>query len=297
MDVLFNSVLLTEVLDEDVKDVGKKVSKAYEWLGDQVPNIIKGILMVIIALVIFFIGRKLISLLVKGIGKSFEKAGMEEGVRKFICSCIKAALLIILIVAIAGFMGLETTSLAAVVGSAGLAIGLSLQGSLSNFAGGVLILMLKPFVVGDYISSNDKEGTVTNIDIFYTRITTIDNRVVVIPNGTLSNSVITNVTGHPDRRIDLIINVEYGQNIDKVREILERLAKENEMVDQEKPVEVYVDSFDKNAVSVGYRIWTAKENYWALRFDILEKIRNEFEKEGITIPFDQLDVHIKNEAR
>lgn len=278
-------------------DISDKASKAVSWLESQIPVLIRGALMVILALVIFFVGRKLISVLVKVIGKSLTRSKIDDSVQKFICSVIKIILLVILIVSIAGYLGFETTSLAAVIGSAGLAIGLSLQGSLANFAGGVLLLILKPFAVGDYISSNGDEGVVKSIDLFYTKITTVDNRVVVIPNGTLSNSVITNVTGNPDRRIDLTVNVEYGQDIDKVREVLQRIAASNEMSDKNHPVEVYVDSFESGGVKVGYRVWTAKENYWALRFKLLESIRKEFEKEGITIPFDQIDVHIKDTPR
>ena len=176
-----------EIVDETAKQISEEVDKVsnnainmVSWLKGQVPNIVTYVLMIILALVIFFVGKKIIKFLIKLLRKSFTKTNMDEGVSRFLLSMINIVLHIILVVIIAGFLGLETTSLAALVGSAGLAVGLSLQGSLANFAGGVLILMLKPFAIGDYIVAEGTEGVVNHIDIFYTRLLTVDNKLAVI---------------------------------------------------------------------------------------------------------------------
>lgn len=290
---------VAETLDETAEQLGDKVDKFTEqtkhfndWIKDQIPNVIMYIFMIIIALVVFFIGRKLIKLILKIIDRSFKRSNIDEGVCKFLHSLFKISLNIILIVIIAGFLGLETTSLAAIVGSAGLAIGLSLQGSLANFAGGVLILLLKPFLIGDYIVTGTEEGFVTHIDIFYTRLITVDNRKVVIPNGTLSNATITNVSSEPVRRIDLSIGIEYSEDVDKVKKLLLDIAESEEQVIKDKPIDIYVDSFAASSVTIGFRVWTASENYWSLKWKMQENIKKEFDKNGVSIPFDQLDVNI-----
>lgn len=293
---------MPEAIDETAEQISKEVDKVsndvMNWLDyvkSHIPGVITYILMIIVALIIFFIGKKLIRLLIKLIKKSFARTNLDEGVSRFLASVINIILHIILIIIIAGFLGLETTSLAALVGSAGLAIGLSLQGSLANFAGGVLILILKPFVLGDYIIAEGSEGTVTHIDIFYTRILTIDNRLVVIPNGKLSNAVITNVTNEPVRRVDLSIGIQYEEDIDKVKEVLNKIAIADDMVLHDRGVDIYVDSFGASAVMIGFRVWTNQENYWQVKWNMQEKIKKEFDSCGISIPFDQLDVNIHND--
>lgn len=290
---------MPEAIDETAEQISKEVDKfsnnvAY-WLNyakSRIPGVITYVLMVIVALVIFFIGKKIIKLLIKIIKKSFNRTNLDEGVSRFLASVINIILHILLIILIAGFLGLETTSLAALVGSAGLAIGLSLQGSLANFAGGVLILILKPFTLNDYIVAEGVEGTVTHIDIFYTRILTVDNKLVVIPNGKLSNAVITNVTNEPVRMIEFSIGIRYEEDIDRVRDILKKLADDNSMVLNDRKADIFVDSFGASAVMIGFRIWVEKENYWRVKWDMQENIKKEFDKCGISIPFDQLDVNI-----
>ncbi len=264
----------------------------WEWLKEQIPGVLHIVIIVVAALVLFFIGRKLIKLLVKVINRSFERSSMDEGVRKFLISILKIALNILLIVMLAGFVGFETTSLAAVIGSAGLAIGLSLQGSLSNFAGGVLILIIKPFVIGDYIVSDGVEGTVTHIDIFYTRLTTADNKMIVIPNGTLSNAIITNVTNQTERRVDVTVGIEYKEDYDRVKKVLMDIAKSDELIMHDKDVDIFIDSFDESAITIKLRVWTATDNYWAVKWGLHEKIKSSFDENNISIPFNQLDVNI-----
>lgn len=278
------------------KENTQEVNKFFEWVKNGIPSFLHGILMVAIALVLFVVGRKLINLLVRLLEKSLSKSNIDQGVLKFLNSFVRITLTIILVVVIAGFLGLETTSLAAVIGSAGLAIGLSLQGSLANFAGGVLILVLKPFIIGDYIIANGHEGNVIGIDIFYTKLRTGDNKCIVIPNGVLSNGSITNVTREDFRRVDITVGVGYSQNIKVVKDVLIKIANANEFVDKERSIDIFVDELASSSVNIGLRVWTAKENYWTVKWGLLETIKEEFDKEGISIPFDQLDVCIKKEG-
>lgn len=246
----------------------------------------------VIALIIFFIGKKIIQLLRKIMNHSLRKTSAEEGVVHFLDSIVRTAGYIILVMIIADYMGIGTSSIIALVGSAGLAIGLALQGSLSNFAGGVLILITKPFRIGDYIVALGNEGTVTGIDIFYTRLLTADNRMVVIPNGTLTNSNIINVTQEPIRRVDVRIGIEYSENVQKVKELLMKIAMADEMVLQEKEIQVFIDSFDASSVMMELRVWAATENYWTVKWNLREQIKEAFEENEIIIPFDQLEVNI-----
>ncbi len=282
-------------LTEEIEDIDKKVFSLVDWIVSHIPNMLSGILLAIVAIIIFAIGRKLINLLVKLLDKSFRKSSMDLGVIKFLNSFIRISLNIVLIVVIAGFVGLETTSLATIIGSAGLAIGLSLQGSLSNFAGGVLVLILKPFTIGDYIISGSNEGVVKGIDIFYTRLLTADNKLVVIPNGALSNSPITNVTNQDIRRVDIVVGVDYSEDIRKVKNLLSDIANNYELIEKDKGVEIFVDELASSSVNIGFRVWAKTENYWKVKWDMNENIKYEFDKAGISIPFDQLDVSIKKE--
>jgi hypothetical protein len=282
-------------LTEEIEDIDKKVFSLVDWIVSHIPNMLSGILLAIVAIIIFAIGRKLINLLVKLLDKSFRKSSMDLGVIKFLNSFIRISLNIVLIVVIAGFVGLETTSLATIIGSAGLAIGLSLQGSLSNFAGGVLVLILKPFTIGDYIISGSNEGVVKGIDIFYTRLLTADNKLVVIPNGALSNSPITNVTNQDIRRVDIVVGVDYSEDIRKVKNLLSDIANNYELIEKDKGVDIFVDELASSSVNIGFRVWAKTENYWKVKWDMNENIKYEFDKAGISIPFDQLDVSIKKE--
>lgn len=282
-------------LTEEIEDIDKKVFSLVDWIVSHIPNMLSGILLAIVAIIIFAIGRKLINLLVKILDKSFRKSSMDLGVIKFLNSFIRISLNIVLIVIIAGFVGLETTSLATIIGSAGLAIGLSLQGSLSNFAGGVLVLILKPFTIGDYIISGSNEGVVKGIDIFYTRLLTADNKLVVIPNGALSNSPITNVTNQDIRRVDIVVGVDYSEDIRRVKNLLSDIANNYELIEKDKGVDIFVDELASSSVNIGFRVWAKTENYWKVKWDMNENIKYEFDKAGISIPFDQLDVSIKKE--
>lgn len=247
----------------------------------------------LVALVVYLIGKKLIRFCMKLIDKSFARAEMEVSAANFLSSLIKTALYVLLVFIIAGILGVGTSSIVAIVGSCGLAIGLALQGSLSNFAGGVLLLLLKPFVVGDYIIAAGHEGKVVSIDIIYTRLLTVDNRSVVIPNGTLSNSEIINVTAEDKRRLDMDVSIDYEENITRVREVLLSVLASQEKILEQDEVSVFVANFDSSAVRMGIRVWVKTEDYFEVKFSLYEKIKQKFDEENISIPYDQLDVNIR----
>lgn len=252
----------------------------------------------IIAVVVCIILKKLIQVLLKFLTNVFSKGRMEEGLSKFLISLTRAVchvgLFFVFVVIInGGKFGGITAAITAIIGSAGLTIGLALQGSLQNFSGGVLILLLKPFKLGDYIIAQGYEGTVETIDIFYTKLLTIDNRMVVLPNGALSNTNITNVTREEVRRLDLMVGIEYSESVARVKEILMRIVESKEAVIKDRPCSVYISDFEASSVKMGIRMWCKTEDYWALKCDMLESIKNAFDENGIVIPFNQLDVNVK----
>ncbi len=283
---------LTVVLAENITSVQEGI----DWLEKMSPLMVDFGKKFLGALIFVLIGRKLIQWLKKILKKSFQRSSMDKGVEKFLLSFIGIGLNVVLLVAAISILGVETSSFAAIIGSAGLAIGLSLQGSLSNFAGGVLILVMKPFHVGDYIISNGMEGTVTGIDVFYTKLLTTDNRKVVIPNGGLANSSIVNVTNEEFRRLDISLRVAFDCDLKRVKEILSELIGQEPLVLIEHPVDVYIDSFQENGIALGIRVWTKKEDYFALKCRLMERIKESFDAEGIIIPHNQLNVTINSKG-
>ena len=247
----------------------------------------------VVALVILFVGKFLVKMVVKAVSKSMDRAKVERSVSGFIKSLLKIGLFIVLIIVVAAVLGIPTASLIALLGSAGLAVGLALQGSLSNFAGGVLILLLRPFVVGDFIDTPMGAGTVTSIDIFYTKMNTPDNRVIIIPNGALSNSSIINVSKEPTRRIDLVIGAGYQDDINKVKALLQGIVDELGERSIQQP-DIFVSNYAASAVEYTYRIWVKAEDYWTVRAEVMQRVKEVFDANGVTIPFNQLDVTIVN---
>lgn len=266
------------------------------FLDANLSNFVSFGMKVLLALVAFFVGRKLISWIGKITGAWLKKFDVDKGVQQFANSFLKFALYLLLVTSIAVQFGLEPTSIAALFASAGVAIGLALQGSLSNFAGGILILLLKPFVVGDYIleDTNKNEGTVIEIQLFYTKLQSVDNKVIVIPNGTLANASLTNITGEVNRRLDLSIGISYDADIKKAKDILLRILNSNENILKDKDIIVMVEDLADSAVMIGARTWVATEDYWVVKWAMLEEIKLTFDAEGIEIPYNQMQVHLKN---
>lgn len=247
----------------------------------------------IAALLIWFIGKKIIKLLDKIVKRMIDRSTLDKGVVNFIVSVLRFSMYAILVMVVVDKLGFQTTSLLTLFGSAALAIGMSLQGSLSNFAGGILILIFRPFRVGDYIIAGSNEGTVKSIELLYTRLVTVDNKVVMLPNGALSNSNITNVGAENTRRIDIEIGIGYTSDIPRAKELLEHVIKSEHGVLKDKDVQVVVKSLDESCVTLETRAWVNTADYWNVRFDLLERYKNIFDENGIEIPFNQLDVHMR----
>jgi len=269
---------------EEITDYKIHVMKAVDWLWDALPNII-------FAIIILVAGIYIIRLINKLVKKFFQKKDYDVALETFLQSFINIGLKIILFVVVISQLGVQTTSLAAVLGAAGLAIGLALQGSLSNFAGGVLILLFKPFKVGDFISAQGVEGTVKEISIFTTKVNTFGNQVAIIPNGQLSNNNIVNYNAESTRRDKIDIGIGYGSNIKKAKDIMLEICNNCENILKEPAPEVYVGALADSSVNLTLRFWADNELFWAAHFHVLEEIKNRFDAEGIEIPFPQRVVH------
>ena len=252
---------------------------------------------IVVAFLMVIIGFKLIKLLITIIKTTLEKSEIDYGVISFSCSFIKIALRAVVIFMVVAHMGIEVSSFIAILGSAGVAVGLALQGSLSNIAGGVLLLVLKPFQVGDYIvvDGTGCEGVVAAMDIFYTKLKTVDNRVIVIPNGTLSNSNLINNTNQDRRLIDLTVGVSYDTDIRKAKEILSDIVEQEKKIMDQEGVDIFVSSLDDSAVTLGVRCWVPTQEYISAKWRLNEQIKLRFDEEGIEIPYQKLDVCIKSE--
>ena len=287
-------MLLAKVVETEVI-IDKEVGKLTEYIGNKIPGLIDFAIGVVLALVVFFIGTKVIKWIRKLIKVSMERGNVDKGVCQFVDSLVKFVLYAILIFSIGSKFGLDTTSVAAALASCGVAIGLALQGSLSNFAGGVLILVLKPFVVGDYIIEDNKgrEGTVKEIQLFYTKLLTVDNKTVIIPNGSLANTSLTNVTAQDKRRVDLSVGISYDADLKKAKQLIEDLFRKDEEVLQEEGITVFVDSLGESSVVIGARCWVEKDAYWNVKWRLTENIKLVLDENGIEIPFNQVVVQVK----
>lgn len=224
-----------------------------------------------------------------------EKAGVDKGVAQFICSFGKFLLYLILIFNIATYFGVKESSVAALLGTAGVTIGLALQGGLENLAGGVMLLLFKPFQVGDYIiqdQSGGTEGTVYKIEMFYTTLTTVDNKHVIIPNGRLSNSTIINVTAQALRKLEIKVGISYDSDIKKAKKLLYHILQEDPGTKSDKEMQVFVDELGDSAVVLGLRVWVPTEKYWNIKWRLNEKIKIAFDANEIGIPYPQMDVHV-----
>jgi small conductance mechanosensitive channel len=247
---------------------------------------------VVIALAIFYLGKMVISLVVRGIRKVMQRQEVDKTLETFVCNLVRMVLLVIVIIAAIGQLGIQTTSFIAIFGAAGLAVGLALQGSLSNFAAGVLIVLFRPYRVGDFIEAAGISGVVEQVQILTTILKTGDNKQIIVPNGQIMDSIITNYSANDKRRVDMVVGVSYDDDLDKVRSTIEELIAAEERVLEEPACTIAVSALADSSVNFVVRPWVKTADYWGVMFDLTEAIKKRFDKEGISFPFPQQDVHL-----
>jgi small conductance mechanosensitive channel len=266
----------------------ENLDQIYLWLVDNGVKFLG-------AVVVLIVGFWIVKVFVKQAVKLMTKKNVDAGLISFAKSLIGIALKVMIVITVMGMVGIEMTSFIAVLGAAGLAVGLAFQGTLGNFAGGVMILMFKPFKVGEFIDAQGYQGTVNEIQIFNTVLTTVDNKVVIIPNGGLSTGSLTNYTRKETRRVDFTFGVAYGSDYQKVRTIILDILKTESRILKDEDVFIGLGEMADSSINITTRVWTKTEDYWGVYFDTNEKIYATFIKEGIEIPFPQMDVHIKKD--
>lgn len=262
------------------------VEKFVEWIA------INGIKL-IVGLILISIGLKLIKKVVKHFIKFLEKRDVDITLRRFLKSLISGALKVVLFIIILGYWDVQLTGIAALVASGGVAIGLALQGSLSNFAGGFIILLLRPFKVGDYIETGNYGGTVEEIGLFYTNLVTIDNKLILIPNGTLSNGSLINYSAKEKRRVDLKFSVGYENDLMHVKKVLNSIINKHPLILKEPEPFVGVSAHGASSIDFIVRVWCKSEDYWTINFELLEEVKLRFDEEKISIPYPQMDLHVR----
>ncbi|MGM0571243.1 mechanosensitive ion channel family protein [Marinobacter sp.] len=273
-----------------MEDLFGESGKAGEWLDMAVEMIMLYAPKVVLAIITLLVGLWLINRLVNVLDARLK--AKDPSLNKFLCGLVGIVLKILLLISVASMVGIATTSFIAIIGAAGLAIGLALQGSLANFAGGVLILIFKPFKVGDTIEAQGFLGAVDEINILYTIINTFDNRRIIVPNGALANASLVNVSYYETRRCDMTFGIHYDNDIDKAKAIIKRCLDEDERVLKDPEPRIAVGSLGDNSVNIIVRPWTGTDDLWPVYWDMHEKIKKAFDAEGITIPFPQRDVHV-----
>lgn len=249
---------------------------------------------ILLALVTLVVGLKLIKVAVSLLHGNLQKRGVDKSLGEFLGSLMGIGLKLALAISVVDMVGIKTTSFVAILGAAGLAVGLALQGSLSNFAGGVLILFFRPFKTGDYIIAQGEEGTVQKIDVFNTWLNKLDNRRVILPNGSLASGTMVNVTAENIRRVDLTICVGYGSDIEKVKSLLLEIASRDARVLKDPEPVARMKEMGDSSLNFAFRLWCNTPDYWDVYFDTLETCKKELDKAGISIPFPQRDVHLYN---
>ena len=290
---------LEQAAQENVEKAVDNVQKQVGLIGRHLATLPDTLFMLavhaVLALLLFVLGSRAIALIRRLVRRTLERSDASRDAGQFLDSAIKVVLHVILVFLILQIFGLEAASIATVIGSVGVTIGLAIQGSLSNCIGGILILTLKPFKVGDYIVEDTyhNEGVVQQISVFYTRLATYDNRIILIPNGTLANAGMINVTDEAIRRVDFTIGISYDSDIRRARQVVEQLAREHPLVLKDREISVFVDSFANSSVVLGVRFWTKREDFWQARCEMMENVKYGFDVAGIRIPFPQMDVHLE----
>ena len=266
-----------------------------EWLPELVKEYVVPFgIKLVAAIVVLLLGRWAIKLIKKGLTRMMEKRNADPTLSTFLMSLVSVLLTFFLIIAIVGILGVNTSSLVALLASAGLAIGMALSGTLQNFAGGVMIMLFKPFKVGDFISSQGFEGKVNEIQIFNTHMLTTDNKEVILPNGALATGVLTNFSKQGTRRVDWSFSMAYGEDYDKAKALLRRLCDEDERIQKTPEPFIELGKLNNSSVDLTVRVWVDAADYWAVYFSMNEKVYKAFAQEELSIPFPQMDVHVKS---
>ena len=289
-----------ELADSVAESISENVdivswSTIQQYLVDKTPLVIDFLLKLIIAVIVLLVGTRIIKLIRRLVRKVLKKSNMDQGLQQFLDHLLNVALYFFLIMIVLGKFGITASSVIAIIGSVGLSVGLALQGTLSNFAGGVLILLLKPFKVGDYIKedTNGNEGTVSEIQLFYTKLVTIDNKTVVLPNGTLSNSSLTNYTYQDKRMVDIKVGVSYDADLKKAKEVIAKVASLDPARLPQEEMNVFVAQLADSCVLIGVRIWVATDDYWNAMWRMKEEIKYALDENGIEIPYPQMNVTVQ----
>ena len=244
------------------------------------------------AIAIFYVGRMVVGLLMRGLKKMMQARDVDVTLQTFVGNLVRMVLLVFVIIAAISALGIQTTSFIAILGAAGLAIGLALQGSLSNFASGVLIVLFRPYKVGDFVEAAGISGVVEEVQILTTVLKTGDNKKVIVPNGQIMDSVITNYSANDQRRVDMTIGVSYDDDLDNVRSTLEQLVAADDRILDDPACTIAVSALADSSVNFVVRPWVKSADYWGVMFDLTEAIKKRFDKEGISFPFPQQDVHL-----
>lgn len=303
MNIFFAGVLsqdvadtVTEVISENVDIVSWDMLRQY--LQESMPTVLDFLMKLIIAIIVLLVGRRIIKFVRKCLLRFLDKSNLDTGLKQFFDKFVYVALHFVLILAILGRFGITASSVIAIIGSAGLSIGLALQGTLSNFAGGVLILLLRPFKVGDYIKedTSGNEGKVQEIQLFYTKLVTLDNKVVVVPNANLTSSSLTNMTNQDRRRVDIKVGISYHADIREAKQVIEDVLAGEEKRLTEEPYKIYVDELAESSVVIGTMVWVHTEDYYEVKWRLTENIKYALDENHIEIPFPQVTVTYEKQS-
>lgn len=271
-------------IDATVMEVFKTV---LHWLATTGIKVVLGFIVMLIAF-------KVVNVLTKKLNKVLVKKSVDATITRVLTSAVKIAAKILVAVLYVGYIGIETASISACVATLGVGISLAVQGTLSNFAGGVIIILMRPFKLGDYITSGAESGTVEDIKLFYTHLVTPDNRMIYVPNGSLANNVIVNASVKDTRRVDVTMSVDYSTDVELAKKCIRDVCARNELIFTEPAPFVEVTTYAASSIDIVCRAWCNKADYWTVNFYLLSEIKAEFDKNGISIPFNQLDVHVTN---
>ena len=299
MEDIFEITTETRTL-ETLGEVAEQIQEVdsgmiQEWLQSLLPGLLGFALQIAMAVAVYVIGSRLIKICRKLLKKWLDKAEADLGVKQFLDALLKSFLYFVLVVIILTLFGVTAASVVAVIGSAGLALGLALQGSLSNFAGGVLILLMKPFQVGDYIKedTHGNEGTVAEISIFYTKLLTVDRKSIVIPNGTLANSSLTNVTANSNRRLEMYFGISYDADLKLAKEVIRKQVEHDPDTLMGEEFQLFVSELAASEVKIGFRVWVKTEDFWPVKWRLTENIKLALDENQIEIPYQKIDVQMR----